>query len=186
MRFSLKKASVLIFCGFALCWSSAQSQTEEVDSTNSVVAAHEKNAGQRSAPPAFSVDDGLAVIAAALDAHVHVARQRDCSHMVHAIYASAGFPYVYASSSDLYAGADNFQQVTHPQPGDLVVWPGHVGIMVNPAQHIFFSKLHKGPGIDDYDAPYWKQRGDVRFYRYLKDSPVSAAATRPVRYRKSR
>ena len=99
-----------------------------------------------SGPAVLSPDDGLSVIAAALDAQVKAARQRDCSHLVHAIYLRAGFPYPYASSSDLYDGADDFQRVTRPQPGDLVVWPGHVGIVVNPAQRVFFSRLRSGPG----------------------------------------
>ena len=47
----------------------------------------------------------------------------DCSHLVHAIYLQAGFPYPYASSSDLYDGTDDFRRVNRPQPGDLVVWP---------------------------------------------------------------
>ena len=100
----------------------------------------------------LSQDDGLSVIAAALDARTQATRQRDCSHLVHAIYLRAGFPYPYASSSDLYDGTDDFQRVTRPQPGDLVVWPGHVGIVVNPAQRVFFSRLRSGPGVDAYDA----------------------------------
>jgi hypothetical protein len=72
------------------------------------------------------------------------------------------------SSSGLYDGTSEFQQVARAQPGDLVVWRGHVGIVVNPAKHAFFSALRSGPGIDTYDAPYWKQRGQMRFYRYIK------------------
>ena len=45
---------------------------------------------------------------------------------------------------------------------------GHVGIVVNPAQRVFFSRLRSGPGVDAYDADYWKERGQVRFYRYIK------------------
>ncbi|MGA9811944.1 MAG: NlpC/P60 family protein [Terriglobales bacterium] len=127
----------------------------------------------------MSPDDGLSVITAALDARIKASRQPDCSHLVHAIYLQAGFPYPYASSSDLYSGSDDFQRVTHPQPGDLVVWPGHVGIVVNPAQRAFFSRLRNGPGVDAYDAQYWKQRGQPRFYRYVK----SVTATRLVSQR---
>src|SRR5207244_5564867 len=90
------------------------------------------------------------------------------SHLVHAIYLRAGFPYAYVRSSDLYKGIDEFQRVADPQPGDLVVWRGHVGIIVNPAQHIFFSAMRSGPGIDAYDAAYWKRRGKVRFFRYIE------------------
>ena len=116
----------------------------------------------------LTLDDGLAVIAGALDSSVHLRAKRDCSHLVHAIYSRAGFPYGYASSSDLYLGTPNFERVADPQPGDLVVWRGHVGIVVNPAQHIFFSSMRSGMGLDSYEAYYWKERGQVRFFRYIK------------------
>jgi len=116
----------------------------------------------------LTADDGLTVIAAALDSRAHPSSQRDCSHLVHSIYDRAGFSYPYADSSDLYHGTDQFRRVKFPQPGDLVVWKGHVGIVVSPARHIFFSELSRGPGIDTYDAHYWKERGPAKFYRYLK------------------
>ncbi len=118
----------------------------------------------------MTADDGLAVIAAALDSRIHLDHEPDCSHLVHAIYTRAGFPYSYAPSSDLYTGTHEFQRVNHPQAGDLVVWRGHAGIVVNPAQHVFFSALRSGFGTDAYDAPYWKERGGVRFFRYIKGS----------------
>jgi hypothetical protein len=31
--------------------------------------------------------------------------------------------------------------------------------------------LHSGPGVDSYDSPYWRQRGQPRFFRYLKQAP---------------
>jgi len=114
-------------------------------------------------------DDRLSLLAAALDARVRNT-ETDCSHLVHAIYEEAGFSYSYAPSSDLYAGVDGFQRVKKPEPGDLVVWRGHVGIVIKPSQHVFFSVLSTGPGIDDYTTSYWKHRGKPRFYRYLKSS----------------
>ena len=115
-------------------------------------------------------DDGREVVEVALDKRIHMGRKRDCSHLVHAIYEQAGFSYPYASSRDLYRGTDDFRRVKKPQPGDLVVWRGHVGIVVNPARREFYSFLRRGPGIDEYDAQYWKERGPVRFYRYVKNS----------------
>ena len=166
--------AVMILCGLATSLASAQRETQ---SKNSVALA--RRTEQNDAPQEASVasqmvspDDGLAVIAAALDSRVRIHAKRDCSHLVHAIYDQAGFPYSYASSSDLYAGAPEFERVAHAQPGDLVVWRGHVGILVNPARHVFFSAMRSGPGIDTYDAPYWKRRGKVRFYRYIKGSPA--------------
>lgn len=113
-------------------------------------------------------DDGLAVISAALDTQRHFASNRDCSHLVHAIYQRAGFPYEYATTDDLYDGVDRFRRVFHPQIGDLIVWQGHVGIIVRPSRHIFFSFLSKGPSTDNYRSPYWIGRGQARFYRYIK------------------
>src|SRR5436309_2329999 len=128
---------------------------------------------QQQSATALSPDDGLAIIGAALDfQHVH-RRKPDCSHLVHAIYGAAGFTSPYAKSLDLYRGtAEGFVEVTAPQPGDLIVWPRHVGIVVNPAQNSFYSSLRSGLGIDYYDATYWKQKGVPRFYRFLVTTVV--------------
>ena len=121
--------------------------------------------------------EGLAVLDVALDSRDHADFAFDCSHFVHGIYERAGLPYEYASSSDLYAGIDEFRRVTNPQPGDLAVWRGHAGIVVNPVQHSFFSVLSSGPGIASYDSPYWKQRGRPHFFRYIKSNPRDARST---------
>lgn len=97
----------------------------------------------------------------------------DCSHMVHAIYEKAGFPYRYADSEDLYDGVDSFERVSEPKPGDLIVWHGHVGMVIRPSEHEFFSFLSRGPGVDDYRSHYWRGRGPARFYRYVKAASCS-------------
>jgi cell wall-associated NlpC family hydrolase len=91
----------------------------------------------------------------------------DCSHLVHGIYAQAGFPYDYASSRDLYFGAEGFFRVRSPQAGDLVVWLGHVGIVTDPKHHAFFSSVSDGPAVQAYNSRYWRSRGKPRFYRYV-------------------
>ncbi len=128
----------------------------------------------------LTLSEGLTILGVALDSRDHVDLPSDCSHFVHGLYERAGFPYKYASSSDLYAGIDEFRRVASPQPGDLAVWPGHAGIVVNPVQHSFFSVLRSGPGVDSYDTPYWKQRGRPRFYRYVKPAPRRGLST-PIR-----
>jgi len=125
-------------------------------------------------------DDRLSLIAAALDSRIRNA-ESDCSHLVHAIYKQAGLSYSYAPSSDLYSGVDGFQRVKKPEPGDLVVWRGHVGIVIKPSQHLFFSVLSTGAGIDDYTAPYWKRRGPVRFYRFVKSGPRTPPLSQLIR-----
>jgi hypothetical protein len=122
------------------------------------------------------MDQGLAVVSAALDKRGY---RLDCSHLVHAIYKRAGFPYNYANSSELYAGTADFQQVTRPQPGDLIVWRGHVGIVINPSQHSFYSALRPGLGTATYDSGYWRRRGRARFFRYVRSSPVVNTAFAP-------
>lgn len=155
--------------------TAAQTQTGKSQTTGKESQRHSR---RPAGPATLTQDDGLSVIAAALDSRAHIGRQNDCSHLVHAIYDRAGFSYPYSSSSDLYEGTDEFRRVKHPQAGDLVVWSGHVGIVVNPAQHAFFSTLSHGPGIDTYDAKYWQDRGPVRFYRYIK-RPRRAHAPNP-------
>lgn len=125
------------------------------------------------APRVLTADEGLAVLGAALDSRAHPDFESDCSHLVHGIYERAGFPYPYASSLTLYTRNESFRRVAHPQPGDLVVWPGHVGIAVNPAQRSFFSALRSGPGVDSYDSAYWRERGHPHFLRYVTNGPVT-------------
>ena len=123
--------------------------------------------------PTLSDDESMAIITAALDFQHRHRRKPDCSHLVHAIYVTAGFRYPYTKSLDLYKGAaDGFVQVTAPHSGDLIVWPRHVGIVVNPVQHSFYSSLRSGLGIDYYDAPYWEHKGVPRFYRFPANSVV--------------
>jgi len=121
--------------------------------------------------------EGRAILDVALDSRYRAEFAFDCSHFVHGIYERAGLPYEYASSSDLYAGIDEFRRVARPQPGDLAVWRGHAGIVVNPVRHSFFSVLSSGPGVASYDSPYWKQRGRPHFFRYVKAVPTGARST---------
>ncbi len=175
MMLSEKRIAALVLLLWGLV-SHAPASSDTAERKNSMVVAHAtaESPARRPSPPSsrlLTASEGLSVIAAALESRVPQPSKPDCSHLVHAIYERAGFPYPYGSSSDLYAGTDEFRRILHPQPGDLVVWPGHVGIVVNPAQHVFFSSLRSGRGIESYDAPYWKGRGRARYYRYVKRLP---------------
>jgi len=103
--------------------------------------------------------------------------ESDCSHLVHAVYEQSGFPYDYASSRELYVGSTSFTRVRSPQAGDLVVWRGHVGIVLDPKEHSFFSFVRSGPDTQFYDSPYWRSRGLARFYRYMTDKPLGPRRT---------
>jgi cell wall-associated NlpC family hydrolase len=164
----VKLTTAILLYGLALCVSWTQEEPRQTGDSSAVRGGPNGNRGRKT-DRTLSPDDRLAVIAAALDSRARRYSERDCSHLVHAIYERAGFSYTYASSSDLYVGVERFQKVALPQPGDLVVWRGHVGIVIRPSHHVFFSFMNGGPGIDDYEAPYWTSRGRARFYRYLKN-----------------
>jgi hypothetical protein len=178
MRFHPKSALLLLLSSLlAIPAARAQQNQERPHATH---RATPENPSLPHGPRPLTLDEGLAIISAALDSRHHAAFKSDCSHFVHGLYQRAGFPYTYAPSSDLYVGIDEFRRVTNPQPGDLAVWRGHSGIVINPVQHSFFSLLRSGPGVDSYDSPYWKRKGRPRFFRYVKTVPggVLSRATR--------
>ena len=93
----------------------------------------------------------------------------DCSHFVQYLYEQAGLYYGYAPSRTLYDGMQGFRRVSHPEAGDLIVWRGHVGIVVDPEEATFLSALRSGVKTASYESHYWKRRGRPRFYRYVGD-----------------
>jgi len=173
MRIRARLATVAVFCSLALCVLSAQQTVQDNTASRGDAAKnHTRKTGQT-----LTTDEGLSVIAAALDTKARRDSAHDCSHLVHEIYQRAGFPYAYASSDDLYSGVEGFRRVKKPQPGDLIVWPGHAGIVVRPSRHLFFSFLTAGPGIDDYDSRYWAGRGKPHFFRYIKHDPCAGCTS---------
>jgi hypothetical protein len=91
----------------------------------------------------------------------------DCSHFVQYLYEQAGLYYGYAPSRTLYDGMEGFRRVSHPEAGDLIVWRGHVGIVVDPEEATFLSALRSGVKTSSYESHYWKRRGRPRFFRYV-------------------
>ena len=174
MRFRAKG----VFLFLLLCQGSARVASAQ-EQRRKDPGRQEKPGPRRTLNPG----EGLAILGAALDSRHRSGFPSDCSHFVHELYGRAGFPYEYASSLDLFAGANGFRRVTNPQPGDLAVWRGHAGIVVNPVQHSFLSLLRSGPGVDSYDSPYWKQRGPPRFFRYVTATPggTLSSSTRTAR-----
>ena len=98
----------------------------------------------------------------------------DCSHFVQYLYEQAGLYYGYAPSKTLYEGMDGFKRVAHPRPGDLIVWRGHVGIVVDPDETTFLSALRTGVKVSSYQSHYWQRRGKPRFLRYVGPDDGSA------------
>jgi hypothetical protein len=166
---------LLLLCAVIPCQGSAQPDADSSKTQRRSVREPDVMAQRL-----VSADQGLWILGAALESR-HTDANADCSNLVHEIYVRAGFRYDYANSTDLYQGIKEFGQVTHPQPGDLVVWRGHVGIVISPVQHSFFSAMRSGRGVEFYDSPYWEERGRPRFFRYLKAatrSQLSASASR--------
>jgi NlpC/P60 family len=180
MRSRANLAVLLLSCLLATATSLAQKQVQETvepgDGNLSTSRAEMIPPRRSSRPALMNVNDALSVIGAALESRDRDRAKSDCSHLVHSIYENAGFHYTYASSSTLYGGIAEFQPVTRPQVGDLVVWPGHVGIVVNPTQQTFFSALRSGRGVESYSSAYWSARGRHRFFRYVKATNTTRAA----------
>jgi len=156
--------------------------------TGSVANAQGTSASQGSVANSrlLNAQEGRAIVDAARDQDGPGHGAQDCSHLVHQTYLDAGFEYPYASSFELYAGSDNFERVRHPQPGDLIVWPGHVGIVLEPLEHRFYSLVSTGLEAQNYQGTYWKSRGRPRFYRYkVENAEILTAVKVPASSRSS-
>ncbi len=125
----------------------------------------------------LTAEEGRAIVNAAWELGQPARGMQDCSHLVHQIYMHAGYEYAYASSFELYSGNEDFARVRNAQPGDLIVWPGHVGIIIDPLLHSFYSLVRTGFDAQDYEGPYWKSRGRPRLYRFkLQNGEIQTAA----------
>lgn len=129
-------------------------------------------------PRPIARTEGRRVLATIPTVDVESESETDCSHLVHDVYEQAGFSYDYVTSRELYiGGSTNFTRVRVPHAGDLVVWRGHVGIVIDPKEHSFFSFVRLGRDTQFYDSPYWRSRGIARFFRYVTEKPFHAGDT---------
>jgi cell wall-associated NlpC family hydrolase len=139
--------------------------------------------GTQTAPAVQQQDDATARLASRLEGETIVetawelrrglSPKPDCSHFVKDVYERAGVEYDYANSIALFEGIDGFQRVYRAQPGDIVVWQGHMGIVIDGDEHTFYSSVNKGFAIEDYRSHYWVGRGHPRFFRYLMNEDHS-------------
>jgi hypothetical protein len=113
-----------------------------------------------------SPEQGQALADFAVQSGPRVRPKPDCSHLVHLLYARAGLVYPYEDSRVLYRGVDDFERVKTPQPGDLAVWLGHVGIVLSPEDKTFLSSVRSGIITESWTAPHWARRGRPHFFRY--------------------
>ena len=128
-------------------------------------AAHKPRAAEIHPRPLTRAEG--AALADFAEHHRSVQRRPDCSHLVHELLTSAGLDYPYAPSTSIFTGLPQFQRVSTPQPGDLIVWPGHVGVIIDPRHHTFLSSTRTGIRTKDYTTAYWRSRGPARLYRYI-------------------
>src|SRR5260370_17217509 len=144
------------------------------------VKAQAAPAEQGSAPSfqLLNAKQGRSIVDAAKDQEQTARDPQDCSHLVHQAYLEAGFEYPYANSFHLYAGNKNFQAVRHPRAVDLILWRGHVGRVLDPIEHSFYSQVRTGLEAQDYLGTYWKARGRPRFYRYKVEKAEILTAVR--------
>src|SRR5213080_1582876 len=140
----------------------AQTAGRAAQATGKQASAQNAPANRPPAIPAgfrlLSLKEGRAIVQDMAWADDEEGLAPDCSHLVHTLYEQAGHPYPYASSLDLYRGTGQFIRVRTPQPGDLIVWRGHVGIVVNPREQSFFSSVTSGAHIGNYRSAYWRSR----------------------------
>jgi len=166
MRFPAQNGPFLLLICLVVLPAAGQQERAASSVTTSAMRgdAHQ----QRSNVRLLTRAQGVEIAHVAMSSRHPLSSRYDCSHFVHGLYQKAGFPYEYAPSSTLYTGVPQFRRVSSPQPGDVAVWPGHAGIVINPVQHSFLSVLHAGPGVDRYDSRYWQRRGRPRFLRYVR------------------
>jgi len=123
--------------------------------SNSMTSAVEPSYAQRlfatpSAPRTLTAEQRSTILAVAhkWDGYRDIQYQRgsssrtaiDCSHLVAKIYAEAGTPYPYTPSGGDWQAA-GFEEIdlSEAQPGDMIVWDSHVGIVIDPEARTFIA-----------------------------------------------
>ena len=101
MEFPAKSASLLLsLCLIAL--PAASQQEERGEAADAKRPRDEMDVRlQSNRVRTLTRDEGLSIARVAMNSRQHVKSRYDCSHFVHGLYEKAGFPYPYASSSEL-------------------------------------------------------------------------------------
>jgi hypothetical protein len=177
--FSRHTQVAVLLASFSLVWSGPPAAAQELE-------AHQ---GQRlvaykihQEPRPVSYEEGRAIVQATLLHRAQFRDKPDCSHFVHDVYAEAGLDYDYAPTNDIFDGIGPFERVQKPQPGDVIVWRGHAGIVIDPEERSFYSSVVSGFSIHNYTSSYWTSRGAHRFYRYKINDLQSARLLAGIAY----
>ena len=93
----------------------------------------------------------------------------DCSHFVYEVIKSVDPSFSYITSHD-YLDSPRFRRVDHPEAGDIVHWPGHVAIIINPTTGAFIgSQSTNGVSEANYvSGHYWSKRPSRTYLRYQR------------------
>jgi cell wall-associated NlpC family hydrolase len=90
--------------------------------------------------------------------------QIDCSHFLWIVFKQffPKFPYL---QSDQYPTSVLFTSVQgEMQSADVLVWNGHVALVVNPVAGSFIgSQTSRGVAITSLSNPYWAQRKPIAY-----------------------
>lgn len=79
-----------------------------------------------------------------------------CNQFVLAVLRATVAPSIPNMRADEFASSSFFQKVDTPNAGDLVHWPGHIGIVLDPDHGIFIgSQSSTGVAESNYKSGWW-------------------------------
>ena len=102
-------------------------------------------------------------------AHGHVSHDTiDCSHFVVAVLHASEAPGFRYITADQFLSSPSFYRVDNPEAGDLVHWPGHIAVVIDPMAGTFIGSQNS-TGVDkaNYKTnPYWSGRTHRTYLRF--------------------
>ena len=79
-----------------------------------------------------------------------------CNQFVLAVLRKTIAPGIPNMRADEFANSAYFQKTDTPRAGDLVHWPGHIAIVLDPDQGIFIgSQTSTGVAEANYKSGWW-------------------------------
>jgi len=79
-----------------------------------------------------------------------------CNQFVVAVLRKSVDPSFPMIRADDFPHSPHFMKVDLPQAGDLIHWPGHIGIVLDPDKGEFIgSQTSTGVAISNFKSGYW-------------------------------
>jgi hypothetical protein len=92
-----------------------------------------------------------------------------CNQFVVAVLRGTVDPSFPMIKADQFPLSPRFYRVESPAPGDLVHWPGHIGIVLDPDKGDFIgSQNSTGVEIANYKTGWWNSSGGKRPDGFLR------------------